>query len=74
VPPAGKLVELQARVGADWRTFATARTTRRGRLRYTHEFAAGGGGRTYSFRLLVRREPSYPFERAVSRTVSVRVL
>ena len=73
VPRAGKLVELQARVGAGWRTFATIRSDRRGRLRHAHRFAATGRGRTYLFRLLVRREAAYPFERATSRAVAVRV-
>ena len=69
----GKLVELQARVTSSWRTFATVRTDRRGRLRYTHYFAATSGRRTYWFRLRIRREAAYPYERATSRAVSVRV-
>ena len=44
VPRAGKLVELQALVGPGWRTFATVRTDRRGRLRHTHRFAATSAG------------------------------
>ena len=73
VPRTGKLVELQARVGVGWRTFATVRTDRRGRFRHTHRFTAAGGGRTYSFRLRVRREAAYPFESATTRPLSVRV-
>jgi len=73
VPRAGKLVELQARVGAGWRTFATLRTDRRGLFRHTHRFAAVSGGRTYWFRVRVRRETAYPFESATTRPLAVRV-
>jgi hypothetical protein len=73
VPKAGKLVELQARVGAGWRTFATLRTDRRGRFGHTHRFAAASGGRTYWFRLRIRREATYPFEQATTRPLAVRV-
>ena len=73
VPRAGKLVELQAMVGPDWRTFATVRTDRRGRLRHAHRFAATSAGRTYRVRLRVRREAAYPFEAGVSRPVAIRV-
>ena len=74
VPRAGKLVEFQARVGAGWRTFATVRSDRRGRVRHTRRFAPTSAGRTYRIRLRVRREQSYPFETATSRAVAVRVL
>jgi hypothetical protein len=73
VPKSGKLVELQARVGAGWRTFATLRTDRRGRFGHAHRFAAASGGRTYWFRLRVRREAAYPFEQATTRPLAVRV-
>jgi hypothetical protein len=74
VPPTGKLVELQARVGARWRTFATLRSDRRGRVRHSHRFALASAGSTYTLRLRVPRERSYPFETATSRAVTVRVL
>ena len=49
VPRTGKLVELQARVGVGWRTFATVRTDRRGRFRHTHRFtSAAAAGPTRS--------------------------
>jgi hypothetical protein len=73
VPRAGKLVELQALVGSGWRTFATVRTDRRGRFRHVHRFSPVSGGRTYSFRVRVPREGAYPFERATTRPVAVRV-
>jgi hypothetical protein len=74
VPRGGKLVALQARVGRRWRTFTTVRTDRRGRLRARHRFSAASRGRSYRFRLLVPHEPSYPFERAASAAIAVRVL
>ncbi len=73
VPRAGKLVELQARVRAGWRTFATVRSDRRGRVRHSHRFSAVSAGHTYRFRLRVRREAAYPFETGASRAVAVRV-
>jgi hypothetical protein len=73
VPRAGKLVELQARVRSGWRTFATLRTDRRGRYRFTHRFSPASGGRTYRFRLRVRREAAYPFESATTRPLAVQV-
>jgi hypothetical protein len=74
VPRAGKLVEVQALVGAGWRTFATVRSDRRGRIRHVHRFSIVSGGRTYWLRLRVRRESSYPFETGTSRAVAVRVM
>jgi hypothetical protein len=73
VPRGGKLVELQARVAAGWRTFASVRSDRRGRLRYSYRFGTASGGMTYAFRLRIRRETAYPFEAASSRAVAVRV-
>jgi hypothetical protein len=73
VPAGGKLVELQALVGAGWRTFATLRSDRRGRFHHVHRFSPLSGGRTYSFRVRVPRESAYPFERATTRAVAVRV-
>jgi len=74
IPRGGKLVDLQARVDGRWRTFATVRTGRRGRLRHRHRFAATSTGRTFWFRLLARKETAYPYESAASPAVAVRVL
>jgi hypothetical protein len=74
LPAGGKVVELQAHVGHRWRTFATVRTDRRGRVRRTHRFTPASSGRTYRFRLLARRESAYPFETGWSQAVAVRVL
>jgi hypothetical protein len=73
IPAGGKLVEIQARVTAGWRTFATLRTDRRGRFAHVHRFATVSAGRTFLVRLRVRREPSYPYERTTTRPVPVRV-
>ena len=73
VPRGGKRVELQARVGAGWRTFASVRTDARGRLRHPYRFSASSAGQVYALRLRVPREASYPYERATSRPVEVRV-
>jgi hypothetical protein len=72
VPRTGKLVELQARVRAGWRTFATLRTDRRGRFHHVHRFSTSAGG-TYWFRVRVRHETAYPFESATTRVLAVRV-
>ena len=74
LPTGGKLVDVQARVGAGWRTFATVRTDRRGRFEHRHRFAPSSSGRTYRFRVLARRETAYPYERGASAAVAVRVL
>ena len=73
VPPGGKLVELQALVSRGWRTFATETTDRHGEMSYAHRFALTSRGRSFRFRLLVRRAADYPFERGTSRSISVRV-
>ena len=73
LPPGGKLVELQARVGADWRTFATVRPDRPGRYGDAQRIAASSGGRSFWFRARVRRERAYPFERASTPPLPVRV-
>jgi hypothetical protein len=73
LPAAGKLVALQARVGREWRTFATPRANPRGAFRHRYRFTATTGLRRYSFRALVTRESAYPYERGRSRTVRVTV-
>ena len=72
-PAAGKLIEVQAFFRGRWRTFATPRANARGRWRLRYRFQATRGRVTYRFRALVPREPSYPFERGVSRSIGVRV-
>lgn len=73
LPAAGKLVALQARVGREWRTFATPRANGRGVFRHRYRFTSTTGLRRYAFRALVTRESAYPYERGLSRTVRVTV-
>jgi hypothetical protein len=73
VPSAGKLVALQAKVGRRWRTFATPRANAKGVFRHRYRFTATTGLRRYAFRAVVARETAYPYERGVSRTVTVTV-
>jgi hypothetical protein len=74
VPRTGKLVEVQARVGNRWRTFATVRSDARGRITHWRRFSTTSAGSTYRIRLRVPRERSYPFETGASRAILVRVL
>ncbi len=73
IPKAGKLVALQARVGREWRTFATPRANAKGVFKHRYRFTATTGLRRYEFRALVAREAAYPYEKGVSRTVKVTV-
>ena len=73
VPSAGKLVALQAKVGRRWRTFATPRANAKGVFRHRYRFTATTGLRRYAFRAVVAREAAYPYERGVSRTLTVTV-
>jgi hypothetical protein len=73
IPPAGKLVALQAKVGRSWRTFATPRANASGRFRHRYRFTATTGLRRYAFRVVVAREAAYPYEKGVSRIVKVTV-
>lgn len=73
VPSAGKLVALQAKVGRRWRTFATPRANAKGVFKHRYRFTATTGLRRYAFRAVVARETAYPYERGVSRTLTVTV-
>ena len=73
IPPKGKLVELQAREGGDWRTFASLRSDRRGRFATRYRFQRTFSPRTYRFRARARAEARFPFVLGVSRSVPVRV-
>lgn len=73
IPKAGKLVALQARVGREWRTFATPRANARGVFKHRYRFTATTGLRRYKFRALVAREAAYPYEKGISRIVKVTV-
>jgi hypothetical protein len=73
IPPAGKLVALQAKVGRRWRTFATPRARANGSFKHRYRFTATTGVRRYAFRALVTKEAAYPYEQGRSKTVRVVV-
>jgi hypothetical protein len=73
IPAGGKLVALQARVGREWRTFATPRANAKGLFKHRYRFTATTGLRRYAFRAVVAREAAYPYEAGRSRTVRVAV-
>ena len=73
IPAGGKLVALQARVGREWRTFATPRAGANGAFKHRYRFTATTGLRRYAFRALVTREAAYPYETGASRKVHVIV-
>jgi hypothetical protein len=73
LPAGGKLVALQARVGRQWRTFATPRARANGAFKHRYRFTATTGLRRYVFRALVSREAAYSYETGVSRKVYVTV-
>jgi hypothetical protein len=73
IPKAGKLVALQAKVGREWRTFATPRANAKGVFKHRYRFTATTGLRRYQFRAVVAREGAYPYEAGLSRTVKVIV-
>ena len=74
LPPAGKLLEMQAFFRGRWRTFSTLRTTTLGRWRFRYRFGATLGRVTYRFRARLPTEGGYPFIGGESRVVRVVVL
>ena len=73
IPLRGVLVDLQVRVGRQWRTFAVVRTGRDGRYRYRHRFRNTFVATTFRFRARVRRETDYPYVIGYSRVAKLRV-
>lgn len=73
IPRAGKVVALQAKVGREWRTFATPRANAKGIFRHRYRFTSTTGVRRYAFRAVVAREGAYPYEAGKSRIVKVTV-
>ncbi|HMJ02415.1 MAG TPA: hypothetical protein VK506_05710 [Conexibacter sp.] len=67
------LVELQARRGPGWQTFATTRADRGGEFRYRYRFTRTVGTFTYQIRARVPGQPGYPYAAGGSGAVSVRV-
>jgi hypothetical protein len=72
-PRRGKLIDLQARVGSSWRTFASLRTRGDGRYAYRYRFSRTFRTQTYRFRARIRAESSYPYQLGSSNTVRVTV-
>ena len=73
VPPAGKVLDLQAFYRGKWRTFATPRANRKGKWSYRYRFEATRGTVLYRFRVLIRPESAYPYDRGYSQTARVVV-
>lgn len=73
IPLRGVLVDLQVRVGRQWRTFAVVRTGRDGRYRYRHRFRNTFRTTTFRFRARVRRETDYPYVIGYSRIAKMKV-
>jgi hypothetical protein len=68
-----KVVELQAKVGKRWMTFATTRLRAGGRFTHRYRFVRTSRSRTYSFRARVRQEAGFPYLTGVSKTAKVKV-
>jgi hypothetical protein len=73
VPPAGKLLDLQAHFRGKWRTFATPRASAKGKWSYRYRFGATRGTVPYRFRVVIRPESAYPYDLGYSKTVRVVV-
>jgi hypothetical protein len=72
IPATGKLVVLQGYDRGAWRTFATARSDRRGGFHAGYRFRGRPG--TYRVRARIPVDAAYPFAAGRSRAVTVRVL
>jgi hypothetical protein len=73
VPRAGKLIDMQVRIGRRWHTFATTRANARGRFAHRYRFTRSYERIRYRFRALARAEAAYPYATGGSNSVSVRV-
>jgi hypothetical protein len=74
LPPAGKLVEMQAYFRGRWRTISTVRAGRNGSWRFPYRFGATLGRVTYRFRAQLPVEGGYPFTIGHSPVASVLVI
>ncbi len=74
IPPAGKLVLLQAFDRGRWRTFKAHHTNAQGRFRAFYRFTRTFRPTTFRFRVRAPKESAFPFERATSKSVKVRVI
>jgi hypothetical protein len=74
IPATGVLIDLQARVpGRGWVTFKVTRAKRNGKFAASYRFTATTVKRTYTFRARVRKDSSYAYSAAISKTTKVRV-
>ena len=73
IPPAGKLLTMQAVVRGHWRTFGTTRTSPSGRWRYEYRFDGTRGTQSYLLRALIPNESDYPYATGHSHSITVRV-
>jgi hypothetical protein len=74
VPAAGKLVDMQVKIGRRWHTFATTRARgRRGSFAYRYRFTRTFERVTYTFRALARTDGAYPWATGASKAVRVKV-
>jgi hypothetical protein len=74
IPPDGKAVQLQFRVGRlPWTEFRTVQTDARGRFRYAYAFTDDDSlGVDFEFRALAPSQSGWPYEPAASRPIVVR--
>jgi hypothetical protein len=70
----GTLVELQARRGRHWQTFATTRARRGGRFAYAYTFTRTFGVQHYRLRARAPAQRGFPFTSGASRPVVLRVI
>lgn len=71
--PRGKLVELQARAGNRWQTFALARTDAQGRFRLVYRFKRPGPTARHRLRVRAPAEAGFPYLTSASTVRPIRV-
>jgi hypothetical protein len=74
LPPAGKLIEVQAFFRGRFRTFSTTRADARGRWRFDYRFGGTRGRVPYRLRALLPAEGGYPFLTGRSPVAKVLVV
>lgn len=76
IPSRGVALLFQGRGrGGSYATFADGRASRSGRFRVRYRFRSGASrGRTFVFRVKLRRDAGFPYEQGYSNRVRVRVL
>lgn len=69
----GVPLELQVKIGSQWRDVKHATTNSRGQFKVGYRFTRTYVRYTYRFRMVTRAGGAWPYLRATSRTVQVRV-